>query len=178
MSGELKLNYKQIIKALVTFVLVVVGVLLGIKMAVFFLPFLIAYIISKIIRKPVEFLNKKFKVNRVLGVILMMLLFIIIVGAVLYMFCTSLFKEIISLSERTQYIFPTLYNNISLQLGRFHFFYENLEISQELIAGLEKSVLDIINGLLTTVANWINKAGNFAINTIMNFPTILIYIII
>jgi len=178
MTGELKLNYKKILRASIGFILIILGILLGLKIAIFFLPFLIAFIISKVIKRPVEFLNKKFKVNRVLGVILIMLLFIIIVGAILYMFCTSLFREIITLSEQTQYIFPPLYNNISVQLERFNFFFNNLNISQDLVSGLENSVLNVINGLLTTLANWINKAGNFAINTIMNFPTILIYVII
>ena len=166
MAGELRLNYKKILRASITFVLLIVAVLLGIKVAIFFLPFLIAFIISKIIRKPVDYLNKKFKVSRVLGVIATMLIFIIIVGALLYTFCTALFREIITLSEQTQYIFPPLYNNISLQLDRFNFFYSNLNISQEIVSGLENSVLNIINGLLTTLANWINNAGNFAINTI------------
>jgi len=178
MTGELKMNYKKILKVSITFVVLVLAVLLGIKVAIFFLPFLIAYIISNIIRKPVDFLNKRFKVSRVLGVILTMLLFIIIVGAILYYFCAALFREVITLSEQTQYIFPQLYNNISLQLDRFNFFYNNLNISQELVAGIESSILGIINGLLTTITSWINNAGNFAINTIMNFPTILIYIII
>lgn len=178
MAGELRLNYKKILKASIGFILIIIGVLIGIKVAIFFLPFLIAFVISKIIRKPVNYLNKKYKVSKVLGVILAMLLFIIIVGAILYLFCAALFKEIISLSEQTQYIFPLLYNNISLQLDRFSFFYNNLNISPEIISSLENSFLNIINGLLTTLASWINSAGNFAINTIMNFPTILIYIII
>ena len=178
MTGELKLNYKKILKASITFILLVIGVLLGVKVAIFFLPFLIAYIIAKIIKKPVNFLNKRFKVSRVLGVILTMLLFIIIVGALLYFFCSALFKEVITLSEQTQYIFPPLYNKISVLLGRFDFFFNNLNISPELVSGIESSLLNIVNGLLTTLTNWINKAGNFAINTIMNFPTILIYVII
>lgn len=178
MIGELKLNYKKILKASITFILIVIGILLGIKIAIFFLPFLIAYIISKLIKKPVDFLEKKLKVARVLGVILTMLIFISIVGAVLYFFCAALFKEIITLSEQTQYIFPPLYNNISLQLDRFNFFFNNLNISPEIVSEIEKSVLSIINGLFTTLASWINKAGNVAIDTIMNFPTILIYIII
>jgi len=178
MTNEIKLNYKKILKATITFVLILLGVILGINVAIFFLPFLIAYIISKLIKKPVNFLNKRFKVSRVLGVIATMLVFLIFVGVILYLFCSSLFKEIIMLSEQTQYIFPPLYNNIALQLERFNFFFNNLSISPELVAGLETSVLNIINGLLTTIATWINEAGNFVINTIMNFPTILIYVII
>jgi len=178
MIGEIKLNYKKILYASITFILITLGVLMGIKVAIFFLPFLIAFIIAKVMRKPVEFLHKRFKVSKILGVIATMLVFLIVVGAILYFFCTALFREIITLSEQTQYIFPPLYNNISTQIGRFNFFFNNLNISPELVTGIQNSLLGVINGLLTTITNWINKAGNFAIDTIMNFPTILIYIII
>lgn len=178
MIGEIKLNYKKILKVSLEFLLIIVGILIGLKVAIFFLPFLIAFVISKIIRKPVNFLEKRFKVSRVLGVILCMILFVMIAGALVYMFCAALFGEIITLSERTQYIFPALYNNISLQLGRFSFFFSNLNISPELGTQIETSIMNIINTLLTTVVGWINSAGNLAINIIVNFPTLLIYIII
>ncbi len=178
MAEEIKLNYKRIIKVFVEFLLIIAGILIGVKAAIFFLPFLIAFAISKIIKIPVSFLERRFKVKRVLGVILSMILFMGIVGGVVYMFCAALFGEIITLSERTQYIFPTLYNNISTLLGRFSFFFNNLDISPELVDGIQNSVLNIINGLLTTIANWINNAGNIVVNIIVNFPTILIYIII
>ena len=178
MSEELKLNYKKILGVAIEFVLIIIAILVCVKLAIFFLPFLIAFIIAKIIKIPVNYLEKKFKLNRTLGVIISMILFVGIVGFIIYMFCSALFKEIIALSERTQYIFPTLYNNISELLGRFSYFLNNLDISQEFIPKIQESALNIINNLLTTVAGWINSAGNIAINTIVNFPTLLIYIII
>ena len=69
MAGEIRLNYKKILRASVTFILITLAVLLGIKVAIFFLPFLIAFIISKVIRKPVEFLHKKIKVSKISSVI-------------------------------------------------------------------------------------------------------------
>lgn len=178
MLGEIKLNYKKILKVSIEFLLIILGILIGLKVAIFFLPFLIAFVISKVIKIPVKFLEKRFKVNRTLAVILCMILFVVIVGMLVYMFCAALFGEVITLSERTQYIFPALYNNIALQLGRFSFFFNNLDISPELVTQIEDSVLSIINALLTTVVGWINGAGNIVINIIVNFPTILIYVII
>lgn len=178
MNGEIRLNYKRILKASGTFLLIILGVLLGLKVAIFFLPFLIAFLISKIIKKPVNFLCKKFKMTKIIAVIACMLGFLIIVGLIIYWGVSALFKEVIALSEQTNYIFPMMYNNISLQIGRFNFFFRNLDISPELITGIETSVLNIINGLLTTLSGWINSAGNGVINIIVNFPTILIYVII
>ena len=178
MLEELKLNYKKILRVAIEFILIIIAILICVKLAIFFLPFVIAFIIAKLIKYPVNFLQKRFKIKRVLGVILSMILFIVIVGAIIYMFCSALFREVIALSERTQYIFPTLYNNISELLGRFSFYLDTLDISPEFIPKIQESALNIINSLLTTVAGWINSAGNIAINTIVNFPTILIYIII
>lgn len=177
-NGELRLNYKKILRAVVTFIIIVVAVILSLKVAVFFMPFLIAFLISKIIKRPVNFFCKKLKFPRVISVIVAMLLFISIVGAILYFFVASLFKEIISLSEQTNYIFPTLYTNIEHQIGRFNFFFESLNISNEIADTIKTSFLDIINNLLTTVSIWIKNAGNFVINTVVNFPTLLIYVII
>lgn len=178
MVNEIKLNYKKILKVLLAFLLIMLGILVGIKVAVFFLPFLIAFVISKIIKKPVEMLNKKAKFPRVVCVVITMILFIAIVGTVLYFFCTAVFNEITTLSKQTESIFGQLYTNIDIQIKRFSFFFYNLKISQELVAGIEASALDIAKGLLTTVSDWIKNAGNIAINTLMNLPYTLIYIII
>jgi len=178
MTGDVRVNYKKILKVFGTFALIILAVLLGLKVAIFFLPFLIAYLISKIIKRPVNFMCKKFRMKRVIAVIACMLLFIAIVGVIIYMFVSTLFKEIVALSEQTSYTFPTLYNNIALQIGRFNFFFDNLDISPDLVSGIKQSFLDIVNTLLTTLSGWIDTAVNSLLNIIMNFPTILIYIII
>ena len=178
MESELKINYKKMAKFCITMLTILLGVLLGVKLALFFLPFVIAYVISKIIRPAVDFLTKKFKMIRVLAVIASMLIFIGIIVAICYWFVAAVIKEIITLSSQTNYIFPMLYNNISTQLGRFTFFYQNLDLSPELIAGIQDTVLNTLNSLLTAVSGLINSAGNFAINLVVNLPNILIYVII
>lgn len=180
MTGDL--NYKKILKATIGFALIMVGILVGVKVAIFFIPFLIAFIISKIIRKPVDFLNNKFKLNRTIAVIITMLIFILIVGAIFYFFLAALFREVITLSSIADSVFGRTYANIESvfkeQIGRFSFFFNSLQISPELILRIENSALDIINGLLSTLMEWVKNAGNFAISIVVNFPTILIYIII
>lgn len=178
MVNEMRLNYKKILKAALGFILILLGIFLGLKLAVFFLPFVIAYIISKIINPGVEFFIRKFKFPRVLAVIISLILFIGIVGYILYWFISSLFNELISLSLQTNYIFPALYNNISVLIGRFNFFYQNLNLSTDIITGIQSSLLNIVNNLLTSLSNGINAAGNTAVNTIVALPNILIYIII
>ena len=178
MEGEFKINYRKMFKFLLTIVLVLAGVALGLKLAIFFLPFVIAYIISKIIEKPVEVLTKKFKFPRIAAVIMCILAFIGVVGAICYWFVAAVIREVIALSAQTNYIFPTLYNAISTQVGRFTFFYQNLDLSPELISGIQSTVLSIVNTLLTSLSEIINSAGNFAVSFVVNLPTALMYTII
>lgn len=178
MTGELRLNYKKILKATLTFSLIIVGVFLGIKVAIFFLPFLIAYIISKIIKKPVEYLNKKLKISKVLGVILMMLIFIVIVGSLLYFFFLSLFNEISTLSQEIQKIaFPQ--EEIDTQLSRLeYFFMDTLRLPEDVFERMKDSVINMGANIFETITGWITKAGTVAVNAVMKFPIMLIYIII
>ncbi len=178
MEGEFRINYKKMIKFFVTTILVLLGVILGLKLAVFFLPFVIAYVISKIIEKPVNLLTKKFKFPRVVSVIMCILAFIGIVAAICYWFVAAVIREVISLSAQTNYIFPTLYTAISTQIGRFNFFYQNLNLSPELVSGIQSTVLSIVNTLLTSLSELINSAGNFAVSLVVNLPNALIYTII
>lgn len=178
MEGEFRINYKKMIKFFITTILILVGVVLGLKLAVFFLPFVIAYIISKIIEKPVNLLTKKFKFPRVVSVILCILAFVGLVVAICYWFVAAVIREVISLSAQTNYIFPTLYTAISTQVGRFNFFYQNLNLSPELVSGIQSTLLNIVNTLLTSLSELINSAGNFAVSLVVNLPNALIYTII
>lgn len=178
MEGELRINYKKMIKFFITTILILIGVVLGLKLAVFFLPFVIAYIISKIIEKPVNLLTKKFKFPRVVSVILCILAFIGLVVAICYWFVAAVIREVISLSAQTNYIFPALYTAISTQVGRFNFFYQNLNLSPELVSGIQSTLLNIVNTLLTSLSELINSAGNFAVGLVINLPNALIYTII
>lgn len=178
MEGELRLNYKKIFRFFIILLVVLIAVFVGIRLAVFFLPFVIAYIISKIIEKPVELLTKKLKMSRIMAVIASMLMVIAIIGGLSYWFVAALIKEVIALSSQTNNIFPALYNNLSLLINRFTFFYQNLDLSPELIEGIQNSMLGIVNTLLTSISNLINAAGNLAVNVVVNLPNILIYIII
>lgn len=178
MENEMKISYKKMFTLLVTTVLILLGVVLGIKVALFFMPFVIAYIISRIIDKPVKFLVRKFKLPRIIAVIISMLGFVGIVAAICYWFVAAAIREIIALSSQSNYIFPMLYNSVSTQLGRFTFFYQNLDLSPELVNGIQNTVLNTINSLLTSISGVINAAGNFAVNLVVNLPNLLIYIII
>lgn len=178
MEGELKINYKKMLKFFITTILILVGVILGLKLAIFFLPFVIAYVISKIIDKPVKLLTQKFKFPRVVAVILCILAFVGIVAAICYWFVAAVIREVISLSAQTNYIFPSLYTAFSTQVGRFNFFYQNLDLSPELVSGIQSTLLSIVNTLLTSLSELINSAGNFAVSLVVNLPNALIYTII
>lgn len=178
MEGEIRFNYKKILKFMISAVFLILLTIIALNLAVFFLPFVIAFIISKIINGPVEFLTKKFHLPRVLAVIVSMIAFIAIIGGILYFFVAALFREVIALSGQTNYIFPMLYNNINDLISRFNFFYQNLDLSPDMVQGIKDSLMGIVNGLLTSLSSGINAVANAAINIIVSLPNILIYIII
>jgi len=177
MTREVKLYYKKILKATMTFLLIILAVFLGIKVAIFFLPFLIAYVISNLIKRPVNFLHRKLKIPKILGVIFMMIIFVAIVVALIYFLFAPIFSELSDLSESVQEI-DKIKNTIKYQIGRFDFFVNDLNFSEDLVKKINDAILSFVDEIFTTLTGWITKAGGVAVNVIMNFPVTLVYIII
>lgn len=171
------LNYKKIIKFTVYFVLSLVLAYLGIKLALFFLPFLIGFIVSKIIKKPVEFLNKKLKFPRPLAVILSLFVFIAIIVGLCYLLITNLFRELVDLGYRSNYLIPAMYNAISYWITQGADFI-SLNLPTELVISLQNSALNIINSILTTLTNFVSHAATAIVNLVVALPNALVYIII
>jgi len=178
LEAEIKFNYKKALKFIFNLAIILCVTVVVLRLAVFFLPFVIAFIISKIISHPVEFLTRKFHLPRPLAVILSLLGVIAIIGGIAYFFVAALFREVISLSGQTNYIFPMLYNNINDLVSRFNFFYQNLNLAPDMVQGIQDSLLGIINGLLTSLSSGINAAANAAVNVVVSLPNTIIYIII
>ena len=171
------LNYKKILKFTLYFVLSLLFAYLGIKLALFFLPFLIGFIVSKIIKKPVEFLNKKLKFPRPLAVVLSLFVFIGIIVGLCYLLISNLFRELVDLYQRSQYLFPAVYNGISYWITQGADFI-SFNLPTELVTSLQTSALNIINSVLTSLTNFVSHAVTAIINLAVALPNALVYIII
>lgn len=178
MSKKLKINYKQILLFLLAVVGAVVGIYLGIELAIFYFPFLIAYIVYKLVKKPIEFLNKKLKFPRGLAAIFSIILFIGIVGSLLYVIFALFVKELITLSQDFSYLLPEMYTNITTLVSRFLYFFEQLNLSESLITSIQTSFFTVIDKVLTALGNGLNTTVNFLVNAVVSLPQMLIYVII
>lgn len=178
MGKKIKLNYKKILLFFLAIIAAIVGIYLGIELAIFYFPFLIAYIVYKVVKKPIEFLNKKLRFPRGLAAILSIILFIGIVGSLLYVIFAAFVKELIVLSQDFSYLLPEMYTNITTLVSRFLFFFEQLHLSETLIASIQTSFFTVIDKVLTTLGNGLNTTVNFLVNAVVSLPQLLIYVII
>lgn len=178
MNKKLKLNYKKILLFFLAIALSIIGIFFGIKLAIFYFPFLIAYIVYKIVKKPIDFLNKKLRFPRGLAAIISIVLFIGIVGSLIYVLCTVLVKELITLSQDFSYLLPQAYTNITTLVNRFLFFFDQLKLSEQLITSIQTSFFTVIDKVLTTLGDLLNTTVNFLVNAVVSLPQLLIYVII
>jgi len=178
MAKKSKFNYKQILLFVLAVVAAVVGIYLGIELAIFYFPFLIAYIVYKLVKKPIEFLNKKLRFPRGLAAIFSIILFIGIVGSLLYVIFAMLFKELSTLSQDFSHLLPELYTNITTLVSRFLYFFEQLNLSETLITNIQTSFFTVTDKILTALGNALNVTVNFLFDTVVSLPQILIYVII
>jgi len=178
MTKKLKLNYKKILLFFLAILAAIIGIYLGIELAIFYFPFLIAYIVYKIVKKPISFLNQKLKFPKGLAAIFSIVLFIGIVGSLLYVIFATLVKELIILSQDFSYLLPEIYTNITTLVSRFLYFFEQLNLSETLIASIQTSFFTVTDKILTALGNGLNTTVNFLVNAVVSVPQILIYIII
>lgn len=178
MGKKFKINYKQILLFLLAVVAAIIGIYLGIKLAIFYLPFLIAYIVYKLVKKPIDFLNKKLKFPRGLASILSIILFIGVVGSLLYALLAVFVKELITLSQDFSYLIPEIYTNITTLVSRFLYFFEHLNLSDQLILSMQNSFFTLIENVLTSLKDGVAAVANFLVNAVVSFPQMLIYVII
>lgn len=178
LGKKLKINYKQILLFILAIVAAVVGIYLGIELAIFYFPFLIAYIVYKLVKKPIDFLNKKLHFPRALAAILSIILFIGIVGSLLYALLALFVKELITLSQDFSYLIPELYTNITTLVSRFLYFFEQLKLSDQLILSIQNSFFTLIENVLTSLKDGVAAIANFLVNAVVSFPQMLIYVII
>lgn len=178
MEKKFKLNYKQILLFFLAIILTILGIYGGIKLAIFYLPFLIAYIIYKIVKNPIDLLNKKLKLPRGLAALFSIILFIGVVGTLLYALFALLVKELSVLSQDFSYLLPQMYNNITELVSRFMYFFNGLNLSPQLISSIQTSFVTVADKILTSLGNGLNTTVNVLYDVAVSLPQLLIYVII
>lgn len=160
-------KYLKILANLFVAVLTIVAVFyLAPKLLVFFMPFVVGYIISWIANPVVRFFEKRLKIVRKHG---SMIIIIGVLGVVILIFY---FAGLKLANETVNFIqsFPEIYENLAAE---FKTIGENLEVFLERLPGdVEDVILDITANLSTYIGGLVQvigeptfeAAGNFAKN--------------
>ena len=164
--------WKKVIKRIITLVATIVAIYFAFKMAVFYMPFLIAFIISLLVEPIIRKLYSKTNLTRkTSAIIVLVIVFVIIVGALIWGIA-SLIEEGSNLLSSLNIYIDDGYKMISGYIDRLNF--EELKISDEAQAILKNSASKLlsnvsswISNILTSVISWVSSLGNVGIYTII-----------
>lgn len=134
-------------------------------------PFLLALVIASILNKPVDFLQSKTRLSRGKVTALVLFLFIVTVGGVLWMLISNLISETLSLSTRLlegqdlEAIVDEFFNRLRL-------IYADLPVGA--IQAIEDSITSAIQSFTLALRDLFGQLVNFA----MTIPTLIVFTVI
>jgi sporulation integral membrane protein YtvI len=128
------------------------------------MPFVIGVIIAVVFRKPIDFIQKRTKINRVIISILMLIVFYgalgflaSIIGFKVFTFLSNLFYSLPELYENT--VLPAIELAIDNVMVRF--------------PGLESYLQDFLDNINDSIFNFLKDASTTVVGTIARFATSL-----
>ncbi len=155
----------------VIYIIFILGmVYVGIKYLLpLLMPFVIGIIIALIFRKPIDLINKKFHINRIVTSILLLIVFYgalgflaSMIGFKAFTFLSNLFYSLPSLYEKT--VLPAIEKMTDAVIGRF--------------PGIEFYLEDILNNISNSIIQFLTNASSAVVGFIARFaaslPTLLI----
>lgn len=167
------LNYIcTVIRKIINIVLIIFGVYFGIKLAIFYMPFLIAFVISLIIEPAIRFFMNKTKLNRkTSSIIIFIIVFAIIIGAVTWGII-SLISESTNLLQMLNLYINKAYTQVQESISKLSI--EKLSVSKDIINMFQNTSQEI----LVKLSNWMTQFLTNLIEIITSIPAIAIYVVI
>ena len=167
------LNYIcKILRKIINIVLIILGIYLGIKLAIFYMPFLIAFVISLIIEPAIRFFMNKTKLNRkTSSIIIFVIVFAIIIGAVTWGII-SLISESTNLLQMLNLYINKAYTRVQESISKLSI--EKLSVSKDIVNMFQNTSQEI----LVKLSNWMTQFLTNLIEIITSIPAIAIYVVI
>lgn len=159
---------KKVIK-LVLILLLTVGFIF--KVLPYIAPLVVGIIMTFIIEKPVQFMEKKFKMSRSLAVATAVFLFVVVIGGMVIFSFYKLTMELAYLTKDT----PALYSIAEfLQdlIERSQNFY--LDMPQDIVNTLERN----IGSIMRTISSWLTDLFGVMLGIVKSLPQLFIFLII
>lgn len=167
------LNYIcTVIRKIINIVLIILGIYLGIKLAMFYMPFLIAFVISLVIEPSIRFFMNKTKLSRkTSSIIIFIIVFAIIIGAVTWGII-SLISESTNLLQMLNLYINKAYTQVQESISKLSI--EKLSVSKDIINMFQNTSQEI----LVKLSNWMTQFLTNLIKIITSIPAIAIYVVI
>lgn len=167
------LNYIcTVIRKIINIVLIILGIYLGIKLAMFYMPFLIAFVISLVIEPSIRFFMNKTKLSRkTSSIIIFIIVFAIIIGAVTWGII-SLISESTNLLQMLNLYINKAYTQVQESISKLSI--EKLNVSKDIINMFQNTSQEI----LVKLSNWMTQFLTNLIKIITSIPAIAIYVVI
>lgn len=164
--------WKVIVSLTFSLIATILFIVVGIELLLFFMPFVIGWVIASIVYPLVSWLEKRLKIERKFGSVLIIVLVLGAVVAGIYFGVAALINEVRSLMVH----FPELYGELELGLQKSG---ANLQRVLDLFPkGIREDGTALIAGLNQTISNWLSNMGEPAMemagNIAKRIPTIFI----
>lgn len=160
--------FRKIIYLLIT----LVAIYLCFKLAIFYIPFLIGFIISVMIEPIIKALVNKTKFTRKpVAIIVMLVIFIILIGLIIWGII-SVITESSDLLQSLNIYIENLYTKIQYYISNINF--DRLEIPSQVITLVQNSTENFIK----VVTNWVSNFLTSIIQGITSLPIFGIYVVI
>lgn len=152
----------------VSLAVVLAVIFIGPKLIQFFMPLIVAWIIASIANPMVAFLEKRIRIMRKTGSVLVIVFALFLVGTILYMAIRFLMEQISSLALDLPAVYEQVVENLQEALGVLHthfsFIPENLE---QILEGNQDKLNDILLSFTDSInTGSVSAVGDFASSVI------------
>ena len=154
--------WKVIVSLAFSLIATTLFIVVGIELLLFFMPFVIGWVIASIVYPLVSWLEKRLKIERKFGSVLIIVLVLGAVVAAIYFGVGALVNEVRSLMVN----FPKIYEELELGLQK------SGDSLQGILDLLPKTIREdgiaLIAGLGDTIGNWLSSMGEPAMEAAGN----------
>lgn len=172
MEQKYILDNKKVKKFLITFAIIILGVFVTFKSLRYLAPFLVAYIIASIMEPLVKFIVGKTKIPRKIISAIILVGVIALLGSIFYMLIGIILHEVKGMMHTTPGFIKQIYKNIDMLTNGKNNFIVGLP---DELTSLIKSGVD---GLFSTLENWLNFLFTAIFNYAVSLPSALVFLIV
>ncbi|SFA98706.1 sporulation integral membrane protein YtvI [Acetitomaculum ruminis DSM 5522] len=170
------INLKRIVNVLIFLLITVAFLYFGIKLIVFFMPFVVAWIIAAIANPLVKFLEKKLRILRKHGSIIVIIMTLALIGIGGYLLMMKLWTQAVNFISTAPDAYKEVVQNLENTGSKYYDLFEKLPDNiQNSLADIYQNLSSYVGNIVQTLGKpTINAAGNFA----MSLPVALVYTIV